>query len=121
MKLYALLAALVHAQESITCYQCEYSWVVAEVNGNKVTEPIRGSQACRDGSAENGDFGDPIEMQREVEINGLIGRYKCSTVQAKGTETVWYGQGQKYEIEFDVFGKCSTVKFPNSVQLIMSI
>ena len=104
MKLCAFLVALVHAQESISCYQCEYSWIVAEVDGNKVIQPVRGGRACRDGSAENGDFGEPIEMQREVETNGLVGRYKCSTVQAKGTETIWYGQGQKYEVEFDVFG-----------------
>ena len=42
MKVFALLTALVSAQDSIKCYQCDYSWIVAKVDGKEVTTPVRG-------------------------------------------------------------------------------
>ena len=42
MRIFALLTVLVNAQDKISCYQCDYSWVVAKVDGKEVTTPVRG-------------------------------------------------------------------------------
>ena len=104
-------------EDCVWCYVCDYSWVVAKVNGQEVTTPVRGDSKCRDGVDEKvwslvqtfrklqiKDFGEPVEFPREVSLeNGLKYTTKCSTVEAKGTETIEYNGNQTYQVEFDVF------------------
>ena len=42
MKVLVFLSAVASAQDTISCYQCDYSWVVAKVDGKEVTTPVRG-------------------------------------------------------------------------------
>jgi len=89
--------------EKISCYVCDYSWVVADVNGQKVTTPVRGDSSCRDGEPSNW----PIqEIDRYVDYgNGIMAERKCAVVMANGTETLYYNNGLEFKVEFDIFDR----------------
>jgi len=94
------------SDDKIQCALCDYSWVVA----GGVTTPVRGDSKCRD----NPDESHFMEFQKEGSYNLSDGssikwRTKCSIVQSKGIETIYYtdeqGQDQTWDIEYDVFDR----------------
>ena len=41
-------------------------------------------------------------------------RTKCAVVSAKGTETIYYGKGERLDIEFDVYDRVPFIVFENN-------
>jgi len=85
---------------------CDYSWVVA----GGVTTPVRGDSRCRDNPDESHFISTPKQGSYQLSDGSSVKwRTRCSIVQSKGIETIYYideqGNQQTWDIEYDVFDR----------------
>jgi len=103
------------SSDNITCALCDYSWVVA----GGVTTPVRGDSKCRDNPDESHYISTPKEGTYKLSDGSLIKwRTRCSIVQSKGTETIYYtdeqGNERTWDVEYDVFDRRIFQVYENS-------
>jgi len=102
MKLSWFLVSALKAQDTLTCYECEYLW--EEFEG--VITPISGESSCRDGPL------DKISSEARLATGTLGNEYeyarRCGKAHSIGTETIYDADTENPKMkEFHIFERKS--------------